>query len=57
MVSQANKIVDADMIEPGQSNEDLRRDHAFSAFVISVSSLRYIDPLSKFCLRQVSIFS
>ena len=57
MVSQTKKIIHADIVKLCQGNQDLRRDHPFSAFVISISSLGNIDLFAKLCLRQVSIFS
>ena len=45
------------MIELRQSGKDLRRDHAFAAFVVSIGPLRDIDLLADFCLRKVRIFS
>ena len=57
MVSQSKKIINADVIELRQGNQNLRRDHAFSAFIISIGSLRDIDLLAKLSLCEVRIFS
>ena len=57
LVSQPKKVVNTDMIELRQCNENLRRDHAFAALIISIGSLRNIDLLAKFSLREVRIFS
>ena len=57
LVSEFEQIVNADMIELSQGNKNLRRDHAFAAFVISVGSLRDIDYLADFSLCEVRIFS
>ena len=57
MVSQTKKVINADMIELSQCNENLRWDHSFATFVVSIGSLRNIDLLAKFGLREVRIFS
>ena len=57
LVSQPKKVVNTDMIELRQCNENLRRDHAFATLIISIGSLRNIDLLAKFSLREVRIFS
>ena len=57
LVGQSKKIIHTDMIEPGQSNQNLGRDHAFSTFVISIGSLRNIDLLANLSLCEVRIFS
>jgi len=57
LVGQTKNIIDADMMELSQGNQNLGRDHAFSAFIISVGSLGDIDLLAKFRLCQISIFS
>lgn len=57
MVSQFEKIVHTDMIKLSQCDQNLRRDHAFAAFIISVGSLGDIDLLADFSLREVRIFS
>ena len=53
MVSQSKKIINADMMELSQGDQNLRRDHAFTAFIISVSSLGNVDLFAHFCLRKV----
>ena len=57
MVSEFEQIVNAYMIELSQGNKNLRRDHSFTAFIISVGSLRHIDLLADFGLCEVRIFS
>ena len=57
LVSHSEEVINTDMIELSQGNQNLRRDHAFSAFVISIGSLRNIDLLADLSLREVRIFS
>lgn len=57
LVSEAQKIVDTNVIELRQSNKNLGWDHAFTAFVVSIGSLRNIDLLADFRLCEVRIFS
>ena len=57
LVSQSKKVINTDMIELCQGNQNLRRDHAFSTFVISIGSLGNVDLLANFRLREVRIFS
>ena len=57
MIRYAQKIIPTDMIELCQGNENLRRDHAFAAFVISIGSLGNIDLLANLSLCKVSVFS
>ena len=57
LVCKFKKIVNADLMKLRQGNQNLWRDHAFSAFVIGVCSLGNIDLFTDFRLRQVSIFS
>ena len=57
MVSEFEQIVNADMIELSQSDKNLRRDHSFAAFIVSIGSLRDIDLLANFSLSEVRIFS
>ena len=57
MVGQSKKIINADMIKLSQSDKNLRRDHSFAAFIVSIGSLRDIDLLANFSLSEVRIFS
>lgn len=45
------------MMKLRQGSQNLRRDHPFTAFVISISSLRNIDLFADFRLRKVTVFS
>jgi len=53
LVRQSKKIIHADMVKLRQGDQNLGRDHAFTAFVIGVGSLGNIDSFSKLCLRKV----
>lgn len=57
MVGQSKKIINANMIELSQSDKNLRRDHSFAAFIVSIGPLRDIDLLANFSLSEVRIFS
>ena len=57
MVCQSKKAIDTDMIELSQGSQNLRRDHAFSALIVSIGSLRDIDLLADLSLCKVRIFS
>lgn len=51
------KIIDTDIMELGQRDQNLRRDHPLSMLIVSIGSLGNIDLLSQLRLRQVSILS
>ena len=57
LVRQSEKVIYADMIKPRQRNQNLRREHAFSAFVISIGSLRNIDLPAQLRLCKVRVLS
>ena len=57
MVSRSKKIINTDMIELSQGDQDLGRDHAFSAFIISIGPLGDVDLLADLGLCEIRIFS
>lgn len=57
LIRQPKKVINADLMELSQGDQNLGRDHAFAAFIVSVGSLGNIDLLANFCLRKVCIFS
>ena len=55
--SAFQQIVHTDMIKIRQSTKDVGRNHALTAFIISISALRNIDCFADSFLRQVSILT
>lgn len=57
LVGQTDEIVDTGLIEDRELSQHTGRDHALTAFIIGIGSLRDIDRFAHGLLRQVVVLA